>query len=129
MLHRATRALLAVLVILVTAAPSTPAAVVPEVRVLPPGAPPEILAVDIPTTVYCGQTATGSMIASSNVASVELRIAGYSRVMQKVAPGRFTIVVKVPQLAPRLRRTYALEVIARNTRGDAVREYFSITVR
>lgn len=102
-----------------------------EVPTLPPDAGPRIIAVQLPSqTVVGGQTIVGNVLASSNVASVEIRIANFSRVMQKVGEGRFTITVAVPRLPPLLRpRTYSLELIARNTRGDAVEETLPITVR
>jgi hypothetical protein len=103
----------------------------PPVPVLPPDAPPQILAVQVPsTTVFGGETVDGSVIASSNVASVELRVASYSRAMEKVAPGEFTIAVTVPRLPFFLRgRTWSIQIIARNTRGDAVAQMLPITVR
>ncbi len=82
------------------------------------------------TTVTGGETVDGSVVASSNVASVEVRVAGYSRVMEKTGEGHFTIAISVPHLPFFLRnRTYTLYVIARNTRGDAVTDSLPITVR
>lgn len=103
----------------------------PPVTELAPDAAPEILAVEIPSqTVVGGETVIGTVIASSNVASVEVRVAGYSRSMDKIGEGQFTISVTVPRLPLLLRnRTYTLQIIARNTRGDAVAQALPITVR
>jgi hypothetical protein len=103
----------------------------PAVTELAPDAAPQILAVEIPSqTVVGGQTVVGTVIASSNVASVELRVAGYSRAMEKTGEGQFTIAVTVPRLPFFLRnRTYALQIIAYNMRGDSVAQTLPITVR
>jgi hypothetical protein len=93
-------------------------------------APPQILALQIPsTTVFGGETFNCGVVASSNVASVEIRAAGYSQVMQKVAPGRFTAAITVPRLPFFLRKTYTIDVIARNSEGDATSATIPITVR
>lgn len=72
---------------------------------------------------------SGTVETSSNVASVEARIAGYSSSMRKVGVGRFSLSYRVPNLPFFLHRTYTIEVIARNTRGDAVRTSVPITIR
>lgn len=95
-----------------------------------PDAPPRILAMSISTPVaHGGDVVSGTVETSSNVASVEARIAGYSSTMQKVGVGRFALTYRVPNLPFFLHRTYTIEVIARNTRGDAVRSSVPITVR
>jgi hypothetical protein len=106
-------------------------ATLPPVRFDLPDASPRIIDVYVPSTVVVGgQTVTGSVIASSNTASVEVRVAGYAQSMQRIGPGQFTITVTVPRLPFFLRhRTYVLLVVARNTRGDAVSQALPITVR
>lgn len=95
-----------------------------------PDAPPRILAMSISTPVaHGGQLVSGTVETTSNVASVEARIAGYSSVMQKTGVGRFALSYRVPNLPFFLHRTYTIEVIARNTRGDAVRSSVPITIR
>jgi hypothetical protein len=111
-----------------------PASTFPDLPSVPtevPDARPEIIDVIVPGKVVTGgQTVTGAVIASSNVASVELRVAVFSRTMEKVAPGHFSITMRVPRLPFFLRnRSYAIAVIARNTRGDAVRKTVSVLVR
>ncbi len=106
---------------------ATPAAV-PQ---LAPDAAPQIIRIELPSSVvYGGDLVTGDVIASSNVASIEVRVAGYGRSMEKTGPGHFTLSVAVPRLPFFLRRrTYTLTVIARNARGDAVVQTVPITVR
>lgn len=95
-----------------------------------PNAPPRILALSLSTPVaHGGQIVSGTVETSSNVASVEARIGGYSSNMQKVGVGKFTMSYRVPNLPFFLHRTYSVEIIARNTRGDAVRSFVPITIR
>ncbi len=119
----------------VTEAPIVAATLAPHVVSVKPimepaNAPPRILAMSLSTPVaYGGQIVSGTVETSSNVASVEARIAGYSSSLQKVGVGKFSIAYRVPRLPFFLHRTYTIEVIARNTRGDAVRSAVPITVR
>lgn len=96
----------------------------------PADAPPRILSMSISTPVARGgQLVSGTVQTSSNVASVEARIAGYSSSMRKVGAGKFAMTYRVPYLPFFLHRTYQIEVIARNTRGVAVRTAVPITIR
>jgi len=95
-----------------------------------PDAPPEIIAVTISSPVVSGgQMVTGVVQTSSNVASVEARIAGYSSSLTKVGVGRFALSYRVPNLPFFLHRTYAIVVIAHNARGQAVSSSLPITIR
>jgi len=108
------------------AATSTPTAI----PYLAPDAPPQILAFSISSsTVSPGDTLSGSVTASSNVASVEVRVAGFSYNMTKTSPGVFELAVTVPSVPRMFRRTYPLVAIARNTRGDATQRTTQITIR
>jgi hypothetical protein len=96
----------------------------------PADAPPRILSMSISTPVaHGGQVVSGTVQTTSNVASVEARIGGYSSVMQKVGVGKFVMSYKVPHLPFFLHRTYNIEVIARNSKGEAVRSSVPITIR
>lgn len=93
-------------------------------------APPRILSMSISTPVARGgEVVSGTVETTSNVASVEARIAGYSTSMEKIGVGRFALSYRVPKLPFFLHRTYTIEVIARNTRGDAVSSSVPITIR
>jgi len=86
---------------------------------LPPDAAPRILKIVVSaTTVYGGDTVSGYVRTSSNVASVELRVGGFSMPVPKSGVGQFQLTYKVPSLPFFLHRTYPMEIIARNTRGD-----------
>ena len=118
-------------IVLPTPTPAPTPTPQPTMPVLPPDAMPQIVAVSLPSgAVWGGETVTGEVRASSNVASVELRVANYSTLMEKIAPGDFTVAVTVPRLPFFLRhRTYWIEIIARNTRGDAVTQSYPVTLR
>jgi hypothetical protein len=119
----------------VTAPPAVDATLAPHLVAIapirePPDAPPQILAMSISTPVaHGGELVSGTVETSSNVASVEARIAGYSSPMQKVGAGRFALAYRVPKLPFFLHKTYMIQVIARNTRGQAVSTAIPITIR
>lgn len=96
-----------------------------------PDAAPQIFEVQLPSAVvHPGQSVVGNVVTSTNVATVEVRVARYSVAMLKVGEGRFTLTMTVPHLPFFLRwRTYTVAVIAHNARGDAVEQTLPITVR
>jgi hypothetical protein len=97
---------------------------------LPSDAAPQIVAMHIDrTTVRGGDTVSGSVITSSNVASVEARIGYYSIPVPKVGEGRFALNYIVPHLPFFMHRTYTMSVIARNAAGVAVVRTIPIRVR
>ena len=109
-----------------TAAPARP----PAVPMLAPNAPPQITGISLSTSVaHPGQIVSGTVTTSSNVASVVAHIAGYAKPLAKVGLGRFVLTYQVPNLPSFLRRTYTIEVIARNTAGSAVTGGIPITIR
>jgi len=101
----------------------------PGVLMLAPDAPPRIITLSVSkTTVHPGDTVLSSVETSSNVASVEVRVAGYSMNMSKVGVGHFALTYTVPSVPFFLSGTYALQVIARNTRGDQAQRSVPIKV-
>ncbi|MEO6836026.1 MAG: hypothetical protein ABI231_09015 [Candidatus Tumulicola sp.] len=104
----------------------------PEVAIplLAPDAAPRILSVDLSeTTVRSGDTVSGTVLTSSNVASVEVRVAAYGMSLAKVGVGRFTLDYPVGNLPFFVRGTYEMKIIARNSRGDTAQQSLPITVR
>jgi hypothetical protein len=118
-----------------TAVPVVQATLAPHVVAVAPlsepaEAPPQILSMSLSTPVARGgDVVSGTVETSSNVASVEARIAGYSSPMQKVGVGKFALSYRVPKLPFFLHKTYMIQVIARNTRGQAVSTAVPITIR
>jgi hypothetical protein len=97
---------------------------------LPPDAAPRILGVAVSeTTVQPGDRVFGSVVTSSNVASVEARIGGYAVSLVKVGVGKFSLAYTVGPLPWFIRGNFTMEVIARNTRGDAATRTIPLTVR
>ena len=98
---------------------------------LSPNAPPQILAMSLSTPVAsAGQVVSGTVQTSSNVASVEARVGDYSASLTKTGVGTFHLSYQVPKLPAFLHnRTYAIDVIARNTAGVAVHSSMPITIK
>lgn len=93
-------------------------------------AAPQILAVAVSeTTVHPGDRVFGRVITTSNVASVEARIGGYAMSLVKTGVGRFELTYTVAPLPWFIRGNFTMQVIARNTRGDAVTRAVPLTVR
>ena len=111
-----------------SAAPLAPVA--KKIPRLAPDAAPRILDVAVSeTTVQPGDRVIGSVVTSSNVASVEARIGGYAVNLVKVGVGKFALTYTVGPLPWFIRGNFTMEVIARNTRGDAVTRAIPLTVR
>lgn len=114
------------------AAAAVPNSVASPVFVAPkasPDARPHIYKVNLDkTTVNAGDTLSGSVLTSSNVASVEARVATYGIVVPKTGVGVFSLTYKVPDLPFFLHRTYDMTIIARNARGDATSADLPITI-
>ena len=79
--------------------------------------------------MHPGQTISGRVVTSSNVASVEVRIATYSINMQKTGIGRFSMAYTVPNIPAFFLGNYTMQVIARNSAGDQASRGIPITIR
>ncbi|HEY2475435.1 MAG TPA: hypothetical protein VGI19_11615 [Candidatus Cybelea sp.] len=113
-----------------TASPAPTPLATPTILMLPPDAAPQILWVSISsTTPHAGDVVTGTVLASSNVASVELRIGGYSLNSTKTDVGHFEWNFTVPQLPFYAPHDFALQIIARNTAGVAATTSVQMSVR
>ncbi|MBV9700100.1 MAG: hypothetical protein JO078_08240 [Candidatus Eremiobacteraeota bacterium] len=96
----------------------------PAPAVAKPDAPPRILAIRFSTlTIRPGIWFDGTMICSTNVASVEVRTAAFSINSEHVGPGVYRFHTRVLELPPLSRRHwYELDIIARNTAGTEMIE-------
>jgi hypothetical protein len=92
----------------------------PTAPVATPNAPPRIVRIWFSTlTLRPGTWFDGTIVGSSNVASVEVRTAAFSINSTQVAPGVYHFHMRVLELPPLSRRhSYELYIIARNTPGD-----------
>jgi hypothetical protein len=91
----------------------------PTSPVAAPNAPPRIVRMWVSTlAIRPGTWFDGTIVASSNVASVEVRTAAFSINSAHVSPGVFRFHTHVLELPPLSRRHwYELYFIARNTAG------------
>jgi hypothetical protein len=106
-----------------------PPAVVKHIVRLPPNAAPKILAVAMSeTTIHHGDRISGSVVTTSNVASVQARVGGYALRLNKTGVGRFalTYVVNIPWF---VRGNFEVHVIATNTSGMTAERVIPLSVR
>ena len=84
-----------------------------------PNAAPRIVRIWLSTlTIVPGSWFDGTIVVSTNVASVEVRTAAFSINSTHVAPGLYRFHTHVLELPPLSRRHwYELYIIARNTPG------------
>lgn len=100
------------------------------VATLPPNAPPRIVAVHLSAqTIHGGDTISGMVETTSNVASLEARIATFSISVPKVGVGRFALNYQVPNVPFFLHGTYPMTLLAHNTAGQTVERVIPITVQ
>lgn len=105
-----------------------PPAIVRHVVRLPPDAAPKILAVAMSeTTIHHGDRVSGSVVTTSNVASVQARVGGYAMTLNKIGVGRFALsyTANLPWF---VRGNFALYVIATNTNGATAERVIPLTV-
>jgi hypothetical protein len=93
----------------------------PTPPVAKPDAPPRIVEMWFSTlTIRPGTWFDGTMVVSTNVASVEVRTAAFSINSTHAAPGIYRFHTRVLELPPFSRRhSYELDIIARNAAGVA----------
>lgn len=102
----------------------------PTVLMLPSDAAPQILWVQLSsTTPHSGDALNVTVLTSSNVASVELRVGGYGASMPKTDVGHFQMTSTVPRLPFFMSHNLTLQIIARNTLGSAVQRSVPLQVR
>ncbi len=100
-----------------------------SVPVLAPDEKPAIVDISISATnLHSGDVVSGTVITSSNVASVEARVKSYSAALTRLGVGRFALSMRVPALPFFLRGRYQLQVIARNAAGAVAEEDFPVSV-
>ena len=72
---------------------------------------------------------TVAVLASSNVASIELRVGGYSMGMTKTDVGHFELTTQVPSIPFFMSHNVTLQIIARNTAGLAAEQDVPLQIR
>lgn len=107
-----------------------PAGVLPTPRAAPNDAPPAIVAMRFSgNVVRRGETWTGSIITSTNVASVEVRTNLFSINVPRRTFGDFHFDLRVFDVPPIFIRAYRVRVIARNSAGEGVEEDLPFRIR
>ncbi len=105
-------------------------AVWPTPETLPPDARPRILALWMnETNVRTGTRWMGTIVTSTNVASVEVRTESFSFTADRQRFGVFGFSQGILDVIPQYRRAYVLHVIARNTGGAVDERLVPITIR
>lgn len=113
-----------------TASPLPTATPLPTPLVLPQNAPPQILAVAISDPVFhSGETVSGTVITSTNVVAVELRLEGHSVRLPRANYGVFQMTYTMPHIPFFFRRTYTAQVVALTDTGLQAERDVTISVR
>jgi hypothetical protein len=109
---------------------ATSPAAQPTPLVLPPDAPPQIVAVELSDPVFhSGERVSGTVITSTNVTAVEIRVLDEQRPLPQTAPGVFSMSYTLPKIPFFLRGTYVAHVIALNSAGAAAEKDVTVSLR
>ena len=113
-----------------TPTPASTPTPLPTPLVLPPDAPPQILAVQISDPVFhSGELVSGTVITSTNVAAVEIRMMGHSRRLPRTDFGVFQMSYTMPRVPFWLRKTYQAQVVAMNSAGIEAERDVTVSIR
>jgi hypothetical protein len=106
-----------------------PPAAMPAPPVAAPAEVPRIVGVWLSKTEFApGDRVAGRVVTTTNVASLEIRVEGYGRVVPRTGFGRFEGTVAVPKLPSFLHRAFTLQILARNADGVAAKATVPIRV-
>jgi hypothetical protein len=95
-----------------------------------PHAPPQILTVNLSSVeISSGETVSGTVETTSNVASLEARISGWSMSVPRTRIGHFEASGQLPDIPFFLKGSYTLQLIARNADGELTERDVPIVVR
>jgi hypothetical protein len=102
----------------------------PTPLVLPEDAPPQILAIQLSDPVFhSGETVTGTIITSTNVAAVEIHLAGRTARMPRADAGVWQMTYRMPHVPFFMRRDYTAQVVAINSAGLTAVQEITVAVR
>lgn len=79
--------------------------------------------------IHSGETVSGTVITSTNVAAVEFRIVGMRIRMLRSDAGVWQLRYTVPSIPFWLRKKYTAEIVAMNTAGIETQTPLPISVR
>jgi hypothetical protein len=113
-----------------TGSPSPAPSPLPTPLVLPPDAAPQILAIQVSEPVFhSGDTVAATVITSTNVPAVELRVMGKIIRFQRLDFGIFQLAYKLPHIPRRYLRDYPAQIVAMNTANVLVARNITISLR
>lgn len=102
----------------------------PTPLALPPDAAPQILAIQLSDPVFhSGELVSGTIVTSTNVAAVEIRMMGRSRRIPRTDIGIFQISYTMPRVPFWMRKTYTAQVVAMNSAGVETERDLTVSVR
>lgn len=105
-------------------------AALPAPQVAPNDAPPRILAMNFSSTdVRRGSTWSGTIITTTNTASVEVRTNLFSINVPRRAFGDYHFALRIYDVPPIFIRAYHVRVIARNSAGSVAEEDLPFRIR
>ncbi len=113
-----------------SSSPSPSPTPLPTPLVLPAAAAPQIIAVSVNETVFhSGDTITATVITSTNVPAVELRVMGKVIRFARVDFGVFQLIYKLPHIPRRYLKDYPAQIVAMNTIDVYVARNITISFR
>jgi hypothetical protein len=113
-----------------TPLPTTAPTPLPTPLALPADAPPQILAVQVSDPVFhSGEVITGTVITSTNVAAVEIHIAGRSARIPRSDFGVWQMTYRMPRVPFFARGRYTAQIVAMNTAGVTASRSMTVSVR
>ncbi len=113
-----------------TATPQPTATPLPTPLLLPPEAPPQILAVQLSDPVFhSGEKVSGTIVTSTNVTSVEIHLAGHVAHVPRSEAGVWQWTYQLPRIPFFLWGRYTAGVVALNAWGASAERDVQISVR
>ena len=95
-----------------------------------PNAPPRIVRVWLSEdSVGAGDVLRGHVTTTTNVASLEVRLGPKSAPLKRTTFGQFEGTYRIPKVPSFLRRSYNVDVIARNAAGTQAQTQVTISYR
>jgi hypothetical protein len=110
--------------------PAATATALPTPLVLPPEAPPQILAIRVNQQFYhSGDVFSAKVITSTNVPAVELRVLGKVLRFTRLNFGVWELNYKLPHVPRRFLRDYPAQIIAMNVANIYVSRDITLSLR
>jgi hypothetical protein len=107
----------------------TPTAL-PTPLMLPVEAPPQILAVQVSDPVFhSGETVSGTVVTSTNVAAVQIHLAGRVAQIPRADAGIWQMTYRMPRVPFFMWGKYTAQIVAVNAAGVSATRDMTVSVR